>query len=589
VRPLLAALLLLALAPATAGAHAVLRETVPERGRALPAAPKTVELRFSEPVEAEFGAVRVYDSAGRQVQVGETFHPGGKGAVVAVKLKDGLPEGGYTATYRVISADSHPVSSGFVFSVGEGGAAGSASVEDLLKGTSAGPVTTTALGAARAVQYAAIALGLGGFIFFVLAWMPALRETAGGSGGWAAAAAAFGGRLRGLLTVAAAAGALSAAAGIVLQGATGIGESFWKALDPSVVGDVMGTRFGLTWGISLLAWVLAGALAATAGRRLPVLRPASVGATGLALPSAISPAVLLIGLPLLAIAAMPALGGHASVQSPKGLLLPANIVHVVAMAAWLGGIAVLVLVLRAATAALEGGDRIRLLAGTVARFSALAGVAIAAVVLTGVIQSIVYLESFGQLLDTAFGRAVLIKSVLFVLICALGFVNRNRVLPRLKASAAAGDTAGQAGVLLRRVLRVELVVGLLVIAVTGALASYAPSSAATAGPFSTSVVIGDARMEVTVDPASVGPNEMHVYLFDRKSGAQFERVEELTVKASLPEKRIDDLELQPTKAGPGHFTITGASFGVAGDWTVEVGARIGEFDLDTAKFELPIE
>ena len=59
MRSLLAALLLLALAPASAGAHAVLRETTPERGAALKAAPATVELRFSEPVEAEFGAVIV--------------------------------------------------------------------------------------------------------------------------------------------------------------------------------------------------------------------------------------------------------------------------------------------------------------------------------------------------------------------------------------------------------------------------------------------------------------------------------------------------------------------------------------------------
>ena len=569
MRPLLAALVLLALAPAPAGAHAVLRETVPERGAAVPAAPQTVELRFSEPVEAEFGAIRVYDAAGEQVQVGETHHPGGRGAVVAVRLKEGLPDGGYTATYRVISADSHPVSSGFVFSVGEGGPAPAASVEDLLEGTGARPVTTTALGAARALQYAAIALGLGGLIFFRLAWMPALRETGGAEGRpvWTAAAAAFGGRLRRLLAFAVVLGALSAAAGIVLQGATGIGGSAWNALDPDVLGDVLGTRFGLTWGIALLAWIVAGVLAATAGRR----------------------SLLPAGVPLLAIAAMPALGGHAGVQSPRALLLPANIAHVLAMAAWLGGIAVLVLVLRAATAALEGADRTRLLAAAVARFSALAGAAIAVVLLTGVIQSIVYLEDFGQLLDTPFGRSILIKAVLFLAICGLGYVNRNRLLPRLRASAAGGDSAGRTGVLLRRVLRTELAAGLLVLAVTGALATYPPSSAESAGPFSTSLVIGDARMEVTVDPAAVGPNEMHVYLFDRDSGAQYEAVEELTVSASLPEKRIDDLDLQATRAGPGHYTISGASFGVAGDWTVELGARIGEFDLHTAKFELPVQ
>ncbi len=588
MRALLAALLLLALLPASASAHAVLRETVPERGTALKAAPETIALKFSEPVEAEFGAVRVYDSTGKQVQAGETFHPGGRGAEVAVRLKEGLPEGGYTVTYRVISADSHPVSSGFVFSIGQGGAAGAASVEDLLAGSEAGPVTTTALSVARGAQYAAIAGGLGALLFFLLVWMPALRETAGGSSGWAAAASAFAGRLRRLILVSAVVGALSAAAGIVLQGAVGSGASAWSALDPDVVGDVLGTRFGLTWGISLLAWLLAGLLAATAGRQLPVLRPASVGATGLAMPGA-SRSVVLLGAPLFLLAAMPAVGGHASVTEPRALLLGMNIVHVAAMAAWLGGIAVLVLALRAATAALEGGDRVRLLAATVSKFSGLATVSIAAIVLTGVVQSIVYMEKLGQFLDTAFGRAVLIKIVLFLAICALGFLNRNRLLPRLRSAAASGDNPGRAGMLLRRALRVELAIGVAVIAATGALASYAPSSAASAGPFSTSATIGDARMELTVDPATVGPNEMHVYLFDRQSGAQYDEVQELTVSASQAEKQIDDLDLQATKAGPGHYTITGASFGVPGDWSLDIGARVSEFDLHTATVEVPIE
>jgi copper transport protein len=587
MRAVLVAMAALALLPASAAAHAQLKTTVPGRGEALKVAPKTVQFTFSEPVEAAFGAIRVYDAKGQQVQVGETFHPGGKGAVVAIKLKDGLPEGGYTATYRVISADSHPVSSGFVFVVGDG-PAGSASVEDLLKGSNAGKITTTALATARGIQYGAIALGLGAFLFFLFAWMPALRETAGGGSRWEAATAAFGARLRRLIGISAAVGAVSAAAGIVLQGATATGTSFWSAANADVVGEVLSTRFGLVWGLGTLAWLLLGGLAATVGKRLPVLRPASVGATGLAMP-AMRPSLILLGAPLLALAFLPGLGGHAGVQSPQALLLPTNVVHVVAMAAWLGGIAVLVLALRAATGALEPGDRVRLLAGNVGRFSTMAGVAIAAIAVTGVIQSIVYMSSFGQLLDTAFGRAVLIKSILFLVICGLGFMNRNRLLPQLRSAAASGDSAGRAGVLLRNILRAELATGIAIIGVTGALASYAPSTAVSAGPFSTSTSVGPARLEVTVDPASVGANEMHLYLFDRKTGAQYTAGEEVTVTAELPEKRIAALDLTTDKTGPGHYTVTGATFGVAGDWKVKVAVRVSDFDQYETTFKVPIE
>jgi copper transport protein len=228
----------------------------------------------------------------------------------------------------------------------------------------------------------------------------------------------------------------------------------------------------------------------------------------------------------------------------------------------------------------------RLLTSVVARFSAMAGIAIAVILLTGVAQAIVYVESPKHLLDTAFGRAVLIKSVLFVLICALGFVNRNRILPRLRA---AQEFAAGAGALLRRTLRLELAIGVAVIAVTGALAGYPPSTAQSSGPYSGSAVIGPARVEVTIDPARTGANEMHLYLFDRRSGAQWDRADEVTVRAQLPGKGIEPIAMPTEKAGPGHYVVSGATFGVAGDWKVEIGARVGEFDLYAATLGVPVE
>ena len=83
-------------------------------------------------------------------------------------------------------------------------------------------------------------------------------------------------------------------------------------------------------------------------------------------------------------------------QPPVWLNAPANVVHVLAVSAWLGGIAVLVLVLRGATRELEPADRTRVLAATVGRFSALAVVAIALVLATGVTQAIIGMSSLSR-------------------------------------------------------------------------------------------------------------------------------------------------------------------------------------------------
>jgi copper transport protein len=81
---------------------------------------------------------------------------------------------------------------------------------------------------------------------------------------------------------------------------------------------------------------------------------------------------------------------------------------------------------------------------------------------------------------------------------------------------------------------------------------------------------------------------MHVYLFDHRDGSHFDETKELTVTAELPEKRIEPIEFESTKAGPGHFVMSGAALGVAGDWTVEMAARVNDFDEFRTKVEVPI-
>ena len=121
----------LAVAPAAALAHASLEATSPARGADLKTAPRAVTFRFDEPVEGNFGAVRVFDAKGGRVDDNRVVHPGGRGPELSVGLTPGLADGTYTATYRVISADSHPVSGGVVFSIGKPGTGPAATVSDL--------------------------------------------------------------------------------------------------------------------------------------------------------------------------------------------------------------------------------------------------------------------------------------------------------------------------------------------------------------------------------------------------------------------------------------------------------------------------
>jgi copper transport protein len=566
---LLAALLL---APGAALAHATLEGSSPARGATVEQQPSEVIFRFSEPVEGNFGAVRVYSTEGERVDEGDAFHPEGEGTELAVDLKPDLPDGSYTATYRVASADGHIVSGGYVFSIGKAGRAPSNTVAELVAESDSGTATEIGMGIARGVQYAALAAALGALAFLLLAWWPAYRRMGDEDERWRHAALAFERRLRVVLLAAAAAGAISAVAGIVFEAAQAAGVSAGSALDVTILREELGTRFGMVWGVTALAWVLLGLGVAPALRRPALWRVAALCA------------------PLAFIAFEPALSGHPSTQSPVAVLFPANVLHVLAVSVWVGGLASLLLILPAATRELEPPDRSRLLAVTLARFSPLALACVALILLTGLGQAYAYVRDLDNLLDTAYGRAVLIKFLLLAgALIPLGAYNRYRSVPRLERIAAGGEAPGRTGLLLRRALRGEVALVVVILGVTAALAGYAPATAVQLGPFSGSAALGPAELEITVDPARVGSNQVHLHLFDARSGAPFSPIKELEVTADLPEKSIGPLPLEPQRSGPGHYTVQGAQLGVVGDWRLEVTARVSAFDEYTADVEVPIQ
>jgi copper transport protein len=555
-------LLALLCLPTAASAHAVLERSSPERGAQLDTSPQEVAFHFNEPVETAFGAIALYDSAGERIDTGEPFRPGDRSSAIGVPVEGDRPDGVYTATYRVISADSHPVSGGVVFTVGEAGAGPTASVAELLEGTEAGTATDVAFWAVRWLGYLAIGLGVGGVAFLVAIFRPATR-------GWGpqerdVTRTGFMPRWRAAMLAAAGVGLLASALAIVLQGATALGTSFWDALDATTIGGVLETRFGTAVGFRLLAWVLFAA-AVVAGRPL------------FALPS------------IAYLALSPALAGHASVQEPTWVLFPADVVHVTAMGLWFGGLALFVLCLPAATATLEPQRRTMLLAGCLVRFSPLALGSVIALVTMGVTMSLVYLGPLSDLFDTAFGRAVLIKAGLLVVLIGFGALNRQRLLPALRETERRGEAPGRPGALFRRTLRSEVALIVLVLGVTAALVSYSPPSAQSeGGPVSGTATLGPATLDYTVDPAQVGRNELHLYLFDPDDGSQYTEAKDLEVQLELEDKDIGPLDADLERAGPGHFVARSAPFGVTGDWSVLMRMRISRFEEARESLEVPI-
>src|SRR5262249_45238010 len=126
-----------------------------------------------------------------------------------------------------------------------------------------------------------------------------------------------------------------------------------------------------------------------------------------------------------------------------------------------------------------------------------------------------------DLFDTTYGLLVLAKMVLLVVLIGFGWVNKDRIIPRLRRLVEGAAAPGSVGVLARRNLRGEFATMLVVFGVTAALIASTPPIDAAPGPFSTTTQVGPAVLEMSVEPAEVGLNTIHLYLIDAKTGAQF--------------------------------------------------------------------
>jgi len=572
-RPVLTSLLFLACLFGLAGsasAHAVLDSSTPQRGAQLKEAPEHVNFTFNEPVEASLGAVRVFNTDGDQVQTDDLERPGDNADAVGAGLPPDLPDGLYTATYHVVSADSHPVSGGITFTVGkpspgQAGFTQGKTISELLAESEAGTVTEVAFWFDRWLGYLAIALAIGAMFWMLAVWGPAADDRREDR--------LVSGRFRRMTLAAAFVGLLASLLAIIFQGSIGAGTDFWQAFGSGIPGEVIHTRFGTLMLVRSAAWAVLIGVIIFGSRKFSRLNP--VSAIG-----------LLAGIVL---AVSPALAGHASTRDPGWLLIPSDMTHVAAMAIWTGGLAAMVWLLPAGTRQIsDPAEKTGLLTRSALRFSSIALVAVALIAVSGSVQAIIEVGSVPDLFDTQFGRAVLIKIVLFAILIGLGAVNRGRIIPGLVRRMEDSESPGEPGNRLLRSLRIEVLLVVAVLGVTAALVSYPPPDAIRAGPDSGAVVVEGKRVEYTVDPAQVGSNEVHIYVFDDTSGAPAP-VRSMEVSFALPDAGIAPIEADARRAGPGHFLVPSAMLGVKGEWLADVAIRLSQFEEPIAEFKVDVE
>jgi copper transport protein len=516
----LAGLWLLVNGPAAA-AHGVLKSSEPAGGSSLERAPAAVTLRFSERPDPGLSTVRVLDSGGRVVAGGPAQPVAGRPLELRVPAA-GLAAGSYTVTWRIVSAvDGHRTDGVFGFGVGAAGAprmAPSRPVAAVEAGPALGPLAVTG----RWAWYWGLALLVGAAATGLLVFGGHLPGRPGLVLG-AAMAAAAGGLVA--MTVAA-------------QADAGVG-----------LGQVLGSTTG-GW----LLWRAAMLVAAGAAVWWLLARPATVGP------------LLAVGLAGGAGMLVHALAGHAAGPSSlRPLNLLAQWTHLLAVGVWIGGLAWLF-------AGLRGHATARPTREVVLRFSKLAGISLAVVVVTGVARTADELGGWGRLVDSRFGRALDLKLLLFAGLVGLGALNRYRLVPLFQAGARR-----RAATRLRRNVGAELGLAAAVLAAAALLSQLAPGTpdGARAAPLATPVLEArgadwatTVKITLTVTPGTAGPNRFTATVADFDSGAVLpaDRVELTGTPDSHPDLAGARLEL--ARAADGRWLGQGRLLSLAGRWSL---------------------
>jgi len=565
-----AALLLLVVLAAPAGAHATLTEMSPGAEERLTEPPERVVLRFSEDVSADEDSVRVFDPSATEVRGIEV---GGDGPEVVATLPELDADGSYTVTWRVVSADGHSIRGAYLFHLREAtltepvdaGGAGSSLPADIFRG----------IGAVLAV--AGLVVCAGSVLseahrplprWWGLRWVPVLAGTS-----------------------------------LLLGGAVvAVGASMSRSLEVA-----LSTVSGRSAAVAVLLAVagLVGSVLPV-GRALELLLLAGVGVTV-------------------------ALQGHAVAVAPVALSGPATLVHVAAAVLWAAGLFRLEHLSRTAPELLPAAVR-RFSPWAFGAVVALAATGVL-LVLDRVPLDELVTTNYGRLGVTKVlvlvcalvlawrNRSVGTDAEAEPDASALAAARHERELvgagtdgpvrataaPAAPADAELADTgptdarpadaeaatvpvpAAAAGAL-RQGVRAEMVVLAAALVLGAVLAQVPPpgegGDSVAGGYFAERATFGPGDVELTIDPGRRGTNEVHVTALGA-DGRLMPEADELHLSFVQPEEGVGPIEPEMQRIAAGHST-TFVRLPLEGTWEVTVTSRVDRFTELSATFEVPI-
>lgn len=508
----LCALAILAWAPG-AWAHASLIASTPAAGSVLLQAPAAMRLTFNEPVSPLLIKIIQPDGSTMDITRTETLPAG-----LEVTLPTLDQQGGYALSWRVVSADGHPVGGTVMFSIGVKGTTSQA------QAPSSHPGRTFLIWLSRLGGYIGLFFGIG--IALCHAFFPVRADRRRG---------AFG-------LIALGVGAMLLNVGLL--GIDALDEPASALFGPAPWRTAFSTSFGLAAAL---------ALAALGCAALSWCKAALIPGKMMALM-----ALMLVGISLAA-------SGHASSATPGWLARPAVWLHTLAVTLWIGSLLPL-------TRSLQDAAQPDLLK----RFSKLIPPVLIILFVSG--STLVYLQfdKPSSLWQTAYGQVLALKLALLAVLLALGSYNRYR----LTGAVLHGQLPARRA--MRRVIYAECVLALFILAVVALWRFTPPPRALHSEPAAPTEITAHIHDNAAMAdlalawPVQGQPARLTLYL----SNADLTPLaaQEVNVAFSNPQAGIEPIVLAASRANDGTWQVDGLELPGLPTWHIRIDALISDFD-----------
>ncbi|HKW47458.1 MAG TPA: CopD family protein [Gemmatimonadaceae bacterium] len=453
------AILAMLVLPVTLLAHAHLRRSDPTANARLESSPTAIRLWFTERPELPFTRIKLRAADSTDVPLGALGRISDDALGVWVPIPTSLAAGTYTVIWRTAAADGHATTGSFTFVVASATKPVAAATDTTNRGagahtlvhgdsTAAEPAPLNVSAATRWVEFIAMLAVVGAIVFRFVVLRLGQRALAGALSPDTRSEIAD--SVRRLAQGALVLLLVSSLSRLYEEASTVLGPD--RPLDRSALATIL---LGTSWG---LGWLLGIAGILVAGFGFIIAKRSRTNAGW---------AIAALGA--LAIVMAPALTGHARATQPVGLALLADMLHVCAACAWIGGLMALLF----AALPIARGSRARsaiasgpLVAGLVRAFHPVALTCAAIVIVTGLCAAWLRLPAIDALWTTSYGRVLLIKLAFVAIVVLMGAINWRRMLPSLGDDGSARRITRTAGT--------ELTFAVIVLAVTAVLVSTSP-------------------------------------------------------------------------------------------------------------------